>query len=91
MAALQDPGVAQRMVKADVLTAVLGMLGKGPGEECTPAIAGQCLATVAHLWCVCVRWVICVTLVSWRSFYPHVHAPRMAVHTARRWRRRRAA
>jgi hypothetical protein len=50
MAALQDPGIAQRMVKADVLTAVLGMLGKGPGEECTPAIAGQCLATVAHLW-----------------------------------------
>ncbi len=50
MAALHDTGIAQKMVKADVMTAVLGMLGKGPGEECTPLIAGQCLATVGHLW-----------------------------------------
>lgn len=64
MAALGDAGIAQRMLKADVLTSVLGMLGKGPGEECTPQMAVQCLAVLAHLWwvfvcefkcmCVCV-------------------------------------
>lgn len=55
MAALEDAGIAQRMLKADVLTSVLGMLGKGPGEECTPEMAVQCLAVLAHLW-----WVLFV-------------------------------